>query len=136
MLTQDTLDGHVTEGQVLLALEALRAEGGELAAQLEHPLGRFADDLVRTGAGSAGQLLQAVQTLGLMTAEPLAHGQDGSLEGPGGGPNAVLPSMSDHAEAIVKGVLHATNHIEVRDGSRRSLRKIDVGAGRRLFLSL
>src|SRR2546422_1331655 len=60
-----------------------------------------------------------------MTAEPLAHGGDGGLEGSGGGLDAVLTGMSDQTEAIVKGILHATNHIEVSYGSRHSPPRIE-----------
>src|SRR5207247_1693199 len=85
MLAPDALDGHMTEGKIPLALQALSAEGGELAAQFKHAVGQLARDLVRTRARGTGKLLQALQSLRLMTAEPLAHGGDGGLEGSGGG---------------------------------------------------
>ncbi len=118
VLAQDALNGHVTEGQFPLALQALGAESGELAAQGDDPLGQLAGDPVRTRARGAGKSLQALETLGLMTAEPLAHGGDGGLEGASGGFDAVLTSVTDQAESIVKRVFHGTNHIEVGDGSR------------------
>src|SRR2546428_838750 len=115
----------MTEGKIPLALQALSAEGGELAAQFKHAVGQLARDLVRTRARGTGKLLQALQALRLMTAEPLAHGGDGGLEGSGGGLDAVLTGMSDQTEAIVKGILHATNHIEVSYGSRHSPPRIE-----------
>src|SRR2546425_11448381 len=89
MLAPDALDGHMTEGKIPLALQALSAEGGELAAQFKHAVGQLAHDLVRTRARGTGKLLQALPSLRLMTAEPLAHGGDGGLEGSGGGLDAV-----------------------------------------------
>ncbi len=38
-------------------LQAPGAEGGQLATQLDHPLGQFAGDLVRTGVRGAGEFL-------------------------------------------------------------------------------
>jgi len=118
VLAQDTLDGHMTEGQIPLALQALGAEGGKLAPQGDHSIGQLPPDLVRTGMRSAGEFLEALQLLGLVASQPLAHRGHGGLKVSSGRLNAVLAGVGDQLEAIIKSVLHLTNHVEVGDGSR------------------
>src|SRR5512143_2780410 len=118
VLAQDALDGGVAERQVPFALQAAGSEGRPSAATRRHDVARhFAGDLVRAGARSARELLQPFQTLGLITSQPLAHGGHGGAIGPGRSLDPVLASVHDQAEAIIKSVLHLTNHIEVRHWS-------------------
>jgi hypothetical protein len=122
VLVPDALHGQVRKGQIPFALESLRAEGGKSATQRQDLACQFAGDLVRAGARSARELLQPFQTLGPITAYPLADGGHGGGEGPGGILEAVLAGVSDQAEAIIKSVLHVTNHVEIRNGSRHRAR--------------
>ena len=80
MLAQDTLDGHMAERQIPLALQALGAEGGKLAPQGDDSFGQLPRDLVRTGMGSAGEFLKALQLLGLIAPQPLAHRGHGGVK--------------------------------------------------------
>jgi len=122
VVAQDALDGGVTQGQVPFALQAAGTESGQLTTQRDHPRGPFAPDLVGAGVGGARDFLQALQALRLIASSPLAHGRDGGEEGAGGGLDPVLTGMRDQAEAVIKSVLHLTNHIEVRHGSRHGPR--------------
>jgi len=114
----DALDGRMAQGQLPFALQAPGAEGGQLATQGDHPLSQFARDLVRTEVGGAREFFQPREAPRRIAPAPLAHGGHGRAEGPRGSLNAVLTGVRNQAEAIVKGVLHLTNDLEVGDGSR------------------
>src|ERR1700688_4303973 len=63
VLPPDAVNGHMAEGEIPFAFQALGSEGGQLATQRHHLLFEFALDFVRTGVGSARTLFESLNAL-------------------------------------------------------------------------
>ncbi len=121
----------MADGQIELADETTRAEGGQRFAKLEQL--RFGGrrgflGLLMTGAGT---WKQAGKALLLETAQPLADRGHGGSEESRGGLDPVLASAFDQPQAMVVRVFHFTNQNEVGGGhSRRIVSLADRRGGR------
>ena len=112
----DAFQGAMGKGQVELADQAARAEGGEFLAQGDHLLLDSTGCLLRLVMRRAGDLPQTVQTLLGEAPQPFAHGRHGGREIAGGPLDAVLAGILHQPQAMVIAIGHITNQVKVPDG--------------------
>ena len=80
VLPPDAVRGSRRGRQVELAPQALRAEGGQVAAEFPDALFPFPRNFVWTGVRRAGEGLKSLQARGLVAPQPLPHGRHGGLK--------------------------------------------------------
>ena len=112
----DALQCAMAEGQVELADQAASPEGRQRLAQLDDLALDLRGGLAGLVVGRPRALPQPGRTELLVATQPLAHRGPGGVEEPGGGFDATLPGGLDQAQAMVVGVSHLTNQIEVGGG--------------------
>jgi len=117
VLTPDALESAMADGQIELADQAARAEGGQRFAKLDKL--RFGGwrsflSLVMT---SAGECHQAGRAALLKAPQPFADGGHGGSEESRRGLDAALFGALDQPQTMVVGVFHLTHQIEIAGGS-------------------
>ena len=113
----DAAEGLLAEGELVIALQARGAPGGELAFQFNRatPLGR--GDAQAGMVGSAAEFPEAGVALGLVAAQPFANGLRGGGKGVSGRLDAVLLGEAGHLQAEVVRVVALAHEIVIWDGT-------------------
>jgi hypothetical protein len=93
--------GTMTEGKIELPNETTSAEGKQLLTEGDDLLFDGGGSFAGLVMGSAGEFEEAARPLLLITAQPLAHGGNGSLEQTSGGLDASLPSRLHQTQAMM-----------------------------------
>src|SRR5258707_2511827 len=112
----------MADGEIELADQAARAEGGQRFAKLDKL--RFGSrrsflSLVMT---SARECQQAARAVLLKAPQPFADGGHGGSEESRGGFDAALFGALDEPQPMVVGVFHLTHQIEIASGSSHEAR--------------
>jgi hypothetical protein len=118
----DAFHGGVADGEIELAFQAARSEGGKYCAELDELSFDGGRGLVRLVEAGTGVLDQPGRTVLLETAEPLADRGHGGGEEPGGGFDALLLGALDQSKAMVVRVFHVTHQIEITSGGSHGAR--------------
>lgn len=116
----DALQSAVAQGQVKFLDETARAEGGQLAAEIDDALFNVRGRLTGLAERPAGMGFQALEVLRAVATQPFAHGRDRGGESAGSRLDAVLTGLGHEAKPVIKRVGHFTNHVEVGDRSAHS----------------
>ena len=126
VLAENAIESVVTHLQTEFCDEAARPKARGFAAQRHGLSFELRGSLMR--AGSRGPALgdESLVAVGLETAEPFARGMAGTLEGGGGGLDAMLEGMSDEVVAQREFRIVGADHGVIRlGGGRRRTRLIE-----------
>ncbi len=117
VLPPDAVNGHVAEGEIPFAFQALGSEGGQLATQRHHLRFELTLNLVRTGVGGARAFFESLDALLGMSTHPLADSAQSGVELPSSGLQAVRTGVVNQAKTMVKGFLHFADLVVIGVGA-------------------
>ena len=118
----DAFHSGVAHGEIELAFQAARSEGGKYFAELNELSFDGGRGFMRLVEAGTGMLDQPGWTVLLEAAEPLADRGHGGGEEPGGGFDAAPLGALDKPKAMVVRVFHVTHQIEITSGGNHGAR--------------